>query len=173
MIIPILQLEKLRLSGHSCGLQWSCPRPWREREGCLGPKFQVCLASEHLLIKITVDDVWPVAQSCQTLCYSMDCSLPGSYVRGISQARILEWIVIFFSRGPFLPRVRTRVVKILYHWTTWEHPSETGKGNQKVFSVSHISVFLHAPSWQKTNYISWDNDIFLIFYSSSIWIKLT
>ena len=94
MIIPILQLENLRLSGHSCGLQWACSRPRREREGCLEPKFQVCLASKPLLIKITVDDVWPVAQSCQTLCYSMDFSLPGSYVRGIPQARILEWVAI-------------------------------------------------------------------------------
>ena len=109
MIIPILQLEKLRLSGHSCGLQWACPRPRREREGCLGPKFQVCLASEPLLIKITVDDVRPVTQSCQTLCYSMDCSLPGSYVRGISQARILEWVAISSPRGSFRPRDQTWV----------------------------------------------------------------
>ena len=38
-----------------------------------------------------------VAQSdslCLTLCYPMDCSLPGSSVRGILQARILEWEAI-------------------------------------------------------------------------------
>ena len=39
-----------------------------------------------------------VTQSCQTLCDPMDCSLPGSSVHGISQARILEWIVISFFR---------------------------------------------------------------------------
>ena len=39
-----------------------------------------------------------VAQSCLTLCNSMDCSLPGSSVHGILQARILEWEVIPFSR---------------------------------------------------------------------------
>ena len=33
-----------------------------------------------------------VAQSCPTLCDPMDCSLPGSSVHGISQARISEWI---------------------------------------------------------------------------------
>ena len=38
------------------------------------------------------------AQSCLTLCDSMDYSLPGSSVRGILQARILEWITITFSR---------------------------------------------------------------------------
>ena len=36
-----------------------------------------------------------VTQSCPTLCNPMDCSLPGSSVRGIFQARILEWVVIF------------------------------------------------------------------------------
>ena len=40
-----------------------------------------------------------VAQSCPTLCNPMDCSLPGSSVHGIFQARILEWVAIFFSRG--------------------------------------------------------------------------
>ena len=39
-----------------------------------------------------------VAQSCPTLCDPMDCSPPGSSVRGISQARILEWVAISFSK---------------------------------------------------------------------------
>ena len=38
-----------------------------------------------------------VAQSCPTLCNSMDCSPPGSSVRGIFQARVLEWVAIAFS----------------------------------------------------------------------------
>ena len=33
-----------------------------------------------------------VAKSCLTLCYPMDCNLPGSSVFGIFQARILEWV---------------------------------------------------------------------------------
>ena len=36
-------------------------------------------------------------QSCPTLCDPMDCSLPGSSVRGIFQARVLEWGAIAFS----------------------------------------------------------------------------
>ena len=39
-----------------------------------------------------------VTQSSPTLCDPMDCSLPGSSVRGVFQARILEWIAISFSR---------------------------------------------------------------------------
>ena len=46
------------------------------------------------------DDDDEVAQSCPTLCYPMDCSLPGFSVHGILQARILEWVTISFSRGP-------------------------------------------------------------------------
>ena len=40
-----------------------------------------------------------VAQSCLTLCDPMDCSLPGSSVHGIFQARVLEWGAISFSRA--------------------------------------------------------------------------
>ena len=39
-----------------------------------------------------------VAQSCPTLSDPMDCSLPGSSVRGIFQARVLEWGAIAFSK---------------------------------------------------------------------------
>ena len=35
--------------------------------------------------------------SCIQLFYPMDCSPPGSSVHGISQARILKWVAIFFS----------------------------------------------------------------------------
>ena len=38
-----------------------------------------------------------VTQSCPTLHDPMDCSLPGSSVHGISQARVLEWVAITFS----------------------------------------------------------------------------
>ena len=44
------------------------------------------------------------AQSCQTLCDPMDCSLPGSSVHGISQARILEPFAITSFRGSSRPR---------------------------------------------------------------------
>ena len=38
-----------------------------------------------------------VAQSCPSLSDPMDCSLPGSSVHGIFQARVLEWVAIAFS----------------------------------------------------------------------------
>ena len=50
-----------------------------------------------------------VAQKCPTLCSPIDCSLPGSSVSGIFQARILEWVAIPFSRGSSWPRDQTQV----------------------------------------------------------------
>ena len=46
------------------------------------------------------------------LCNSMDCSLPGSSVHGILEAKILEWVVIPFSRRSSWPRDRTLVSHI-------------------------------------------------------------
>ena len=43
-------------------------------------------------------------QSCLTLCNRMHCSLQGSSVHGILQARILHWVAMPFSRGSYQPR---------------------------------------------------------------------
>ena len=53
-----------------------------------------------------------VAQSCPTLCDPIDCSLPGSSLHGILQARVLEWVAISFSRGSSQPRDWTWVSRI-------------------------------------------------------------
>jgi len=44
-----------------------------------------------------------VAQSCPSLSEPMDCSLPGSSVHGIFQARVLEWGAIAFSHALLIP----------------------------------------------------------------------
>ena len=65
-----------------------------------------------------------VAKSYLILCKPMKCRPPGSSVHGISQAGILEWIAISFSRGPSLTkRLNMRPLlgkQILYHCATWE-----------------------------------------------------
>ena len=53
-----------------------------------------------------------VAQLCPTLCSPMDCSLRGSSIHGIFQARVLEWVAISFSRGSSQPRDWTLVSRI-------------------------------------------------------------
>ena len=54
----------------------------------------------------------------------MDCSPPGFSVHRISQARILEWVAMSFSRGSSQPRDRICIScisrGILYHWATWK-----------------------------------------------------
>ena len=50
-----------------------------------------------------------VTQSCPTLCNPMDCSLPGTSIHGIFQARVLEGIATSFFRGPSRSRDRTQV----------------------------------------------------------------
>ena len=68
-----------------------CPHPWdspgkNTGEGCY-----------FLLQSIKVKSDSEVAQSCPTLCDPMDCSLPGSSVHGIFQARVLQWGAIALS----------------------------------------------------------------------------
>ena len=50
-----------------------------------------------------------VTQPSPTLCNPMDCSLPGSSVHGMLQARILEWVAMLSSRGSSQPRDWTQV----------------------------------------------------------------
>ena len=52
-------------------------------------------------------------QLCPTLCDPIGYSPPGSYVKGILQARILEWVVMPSSRGSFQLRDLTRISCLL------------------------------------------------------------
>ena len=51
---------------------------------------------------------YPVSQKCP-FSGLMDCSPTGFSVDGVFQARILQWVAIFFSRGSSQPRDQTRV----------------------------------------------------------------
>ena len=75
---------------HSGGLSMALPTPsvWEHRKEGLS----FCLLSP---LKVEV----LVAQLCPTLCNPMDCSLPGSSVHGILQARTVEWVAMPSSRG--------------------------------------------------------------------------
>ena len=56
-------------------------------------------------------------------CDPIDCSLPGSSVHGIPQARLLEWVAMPSSRVSSRPRDGTCIGRwVLYHLTTWEGP---------------------------------------------------
>ena len=59
-----------------------------------------------------------VTLSCPTLCDPVDYSPTGSSVHGIHQARILEWVVIAYSRGSSRPRDQTQVSCIAVRFFT-------------------------------------------------------
>ena len=76
------------------------------------PSSTTCLS--FLNLPLNPFPVWypaesEVAQLCPTLCNPMDCSLPGSSLHGILQARVLEWVAISFSRGSSQLRDWTQV----------------------------------------------------------------
>ena len=85
-----------------------------------------------------VNCIWKkvkVAQSCLTLCNPIYCSLPDSSVRGILQARRLEWVPMPFSRGYFWPRDRTQVLCIADRFfTIWV--------TRKLFSFYFLFLFV-------------------------------
>ena len=66
-------------------------------DGCDTQLLRVCVSVSVL-----------VTQSCPTLWDLMDCRPPGSSVRGILQARTLEWVAILSSRGSSQPRDGTQ-----------------------------------------------------------------
>ena len=71
------------------------PRPWDS------PGKNTGVGCHFLLQYMKVKSESEVAQLCPTLSNPMDCSLPGSFIHGIFQARVLEWGAIAFSvEGP-------------------------------------------------------------------------
>ena len=78
--------------------------------------------------KVKVKSESEVAQSYPTLCDPMDCSLPGSSVHGIFQARVLEWGAIAFS-------IQVWQVAIF-----WQQP-------RFFFFLLFLTIFSMPPSW--------------------------
>ena len=70
------------------------PRPWDS------PGKNTGVDCHFLLQCMKTKSENEVAQSCPTLSDPMDCSLPGSSIHGIFQARVLEWGAIAFSVWP-------------------------------------------------------------------------
>ena len=67
------------------------PHPWNS------PGKNTGVGCHLLLQYMKMKSESEVAQSCPTLSDPMDCSLPGSSIHGIFQARVLEWGAIAFS----------------------------------------------------------------------------
>ena len=99
-----------------------------------------------------------VAQSCPILCDPIDCGLPGSSVRGIFQARVLEWVAISFSRRSSQPWDWIRVSHIVgrrftvwaarwaygVKWLSWNlaYSKSSVKIRYDYFSVKYLFSFI-------------------------------
>ena len=89
--------------------------------------------------------------SCVWLCDSMDCSLPGSSVHGILQAKILEWVAISFSRGASQSRDW-----LLCHWQADSLPLRHLGSPLFIYTARKIRFFkyLHFSSFSLPKYCS-------------------
>ena len=92
------------------------PRPWDS------PGKNTGVGCHFLLQYMKVKGESEVAQSCPTLSDPIDCSLPGSSIHRIFQARVLEWVAIAFSmtnldsilkRGVITLLTKIRLVKAM------------------------------------------------------------
>ena len=110
--VPVLSLFKVKLVE---GIKFLFLRGEDCREGCS--------INEQAQRKQKWSEV---AQLCLTLCDPMACSLPGSSIHGIFQARILEQVAISFSRRSSRPRDWTQASRIVgRRFTVWA-TRETG-----------------------------------------------
>ena len=72
-------------------------QPTRPHRAWDSPGKNTGVGCHFLLHCMKVKSESEVAKSCLTLSDPMDCSLPGSSIHGIFQARVLEWVAIAFS----------------------------------------------------------------------------
>ena len=110
-------------------------------------KASVLRCSAFFLVQLSLLELVLVAQSCLTLCDPMDCmdcSLSGSSVHGILQARILEWVSISFSRGSSKARDRAWVSCIISRfftvWATREFNSHWMSLNKTVWCIDMLAL---------------------------------
>ena len=79
---------------------------WIQEESKLFIQFKHIVIEINIEASASLDNLWECAQLlqlCPTLYDAMDYSLPGSSVRGILQARILEWVATPFRRRQWQP----------------------------------------------------------------------
>ena len=90
-----------------------------------------------------------VTQSCLTFCDPMDYILSGSSVHGILQARILEWVVIPFSRGSSRPRDQTQVSTAGRFFTGWASREVQQLDIAKFPSIEIVQIWIFSSNIRK------------------------
>ena len=119
--------------------------------------LKLCVDWIYKSLHLSICEKYPAAaaaeslQSCPTLCDPIDSSPPGSAIPGILQARILEWVAIFFSNAlKWKVKVKSlsRVRLLATPWTAaYQAPRSTGFSRQEYWS----GVPLPSPVYTITN----------------------
>ena len=114
------------------------PRPWDS------PGKNTGVGCHFLLQCMKVKSESEVAQSCPTLSYPMDCSLPGSSLHGIFQAGVLEWGAIAFSSS-----AHSRMCLLVNTLSTsaWYIPGREFLGHIHTFSSRRFCQQVYQPSY--------------------------
>ena len=91
LLLLLSHFSRVRLCATPQTATHQATRPWDS------PGKNTGVGCHFLLQCRKVKSESEVTQSCLTLSNPMDCSLPGSSIHGIFQARVLEWVAIAFS----------------------------------------------------------------------------
>ena len=100
-----------------------------------------------------------VIQSCPTLSHLMDCSLPGSSIHGIFQARVLECVAIAFSTASVRCITFLSFIKPIFAWNV-PLVSLIFLKRSLVFPILLFSLFLCIDRWGRLSYL------FLLFFGT-------
>ena len=123
----------ITLSRVPLAIQWIVPPHLKQAETSPPPDTHTLFCSKTFSV---IQDWWSSHSVVSESYDPMDCSLPGSSVHGISQARILGWVAISFSKGSSLPRDLIRVSCIGSRFFTTEPP-----GKQSHKSLLFLNTF--------------------------------
>ena len=165
-----LQIIKVLYVYICCSVVKLYPTLWETTEAT----YHMCL------LNIYIYSCW-FTNLRPTFCYPIVCSPSSSSVHGISQARILEWVAIIFSRGSSQSRDQTHIFCIgrwvLFHWATMEvhiHVWKNGKvlvaqssptlWNSVDYSLPGSSV----PGVLHARVLEW---VAILFLRGSSWLK--
>ena len=87
LLLLLSRLSRVQLCATPVTAAHQAPRPWDS------PGKNTGVGCHFLLQSMKVKSESEIAQSCPTPSDPMECSLPGSSIHGIFQARVLEWVI--------------------------------------------------------------------------------
>ena len=104
---------------------------------------------------------------------------PGSSVRGISQARILEWVAISFSGGSFQLRDQTCISsfsrQVLYHWATKKPMNYIYSGLKKKKKIDHYTTSMLPTGYSPSQFplkTFWNINLEIYFIKGYYWNQI-